>query len=489
MRRFALLLPLAMIAVMVARSLPTSGAPLGVDLVFTQIPFQPRDHERGSSRFLLDRANGQGSRLLWLKTDGSAIVLTSEFSAAADPSVSFDGRKVLFAGRKTASDHWNIWEMDSDGKNKRQLTKDLGDCREPEYLAKSSITPPEFADKVRWIIFASNANDAQTQSALYVTNVEPIQGQGTVVRRATFNLCSDFSPTVLRDGRVIFTSAIGCDGGAAQARFPLLAANWDGSCANLFCGSEQDAPFKTMACETADRNLVFIESGAPSDGGGRLARVAMRRPLHSYELLSRDAGLYLSPRSLPDGRLAVSYTSGKESYGIYLFDFEKGAPGAKVFVDARWESLDVQPLAQRPEPQGLISSVIDSLRWGDLFCLNVYDSDIPGVNRLNKGDVKVVRFFQGAQSEPASRETRLLGEAPVEEDGSFFVHVPADTPLKMQLVGAAGKTLQSMNRWIWVRKGTSQGCVGCHEDREIAPENRAPAAILRGEPYDLFSRK
>jgi Tol biopolymer transport system component len=485
MKKFALLLPLLMIAAAnVAQNLPTRRRVLDYNLVFTQVPFRSGQHKAKSGRFLLNRASGRGSRVVLLGSSGSITVLTPEFSAASDPAVSFDGRRILFSGKKELEDNWDIWEMDLDGRNKRRITKDFGDCREPEYLAKSAITPPDFTDKVRWITFTSNRAAVNPEiligaaGSLYVTNLEPIEGKGVVTWRTTFNLCSDFSPTVLRDGRVLFSSEQGCDS-VSQREFPLLAANWDGSGLNLFCSSGQGSAFKTMAAETADRNLVFIESDDAADVGGRLARVSFRRPLRSYQLLSRDHGDYLNPRPLPDGRLVVSCASGTGSYGIYLFDFEKGSPGEKLFADSRWEALDAQLVVQTPEPQGLISSVVDSLQWGDLFCLNVYDSDLHGAGGESTHDVKYVRFYQG--------ESRILGTAPVEEDGSFFVRLPGDTPFRMQLLDAQKNTVRTMSRWIWVRRGTSRGCVGCHENKEMGPENRVPAAILRGEPYDLVS--
>jgi hypothetical protein len=55
------------------------------------------------------------------------------------------------------------------------------------------------------------------------------------------------------------------------------------------------------------------------------------------------------------GRAFIPYAPG-DTAGYWV-----GVPGAKVFADAAWESLDVQPVVQRPEPQGLISSVIDSV--------------------------------------------------------------------------------------------------------------------------------
>ena len=147
----------------------------------------------------------------------------------------------------------------------------------------------------------------------------------------------------------------------------------------------------------------------------------------------------------------------------------------------------------RPEPQGLISAVVDALAWGHLHCLNVYESDRPEIRAIRKGDVKRARFLEGdpdtvakhrelpLPSLPVAR-TRLLGEAPVEPDGSFFVEVPADTPFLIQLLDEKGKVLETMPRWIWVRRGTSRGCIGCHENKELAPENRVSDAVRKAVP-------
>jgi hypothetical protein len=353
---------------------------------------------------------------------------------------------------------------------------------------------------VRWITFISDAAGAYQEgrlelaTSLYAANLEPIEGRGSVTWRTTFNLSSDFSPTVLQDGRVLFTSQQKYAG--TPEKFPLLAANWDGTGLNLFCGTDQGANFKTMACEMPDRTLVFVESADPTDSGGRLARVSFRRPLHSYEALSAGTGLYLYPHPSPDGKLVVSFSSGKKSYGVYLFAFEKGMPGAEIFDDPKWEDLDAQAVVPRPEPQGLISAVVESLTWGYLHCLGVYESNMPEVKAIRKGDVKRVRFVEGvpASAAPQKRSpsqsapdtgTRLLGEAPVEPDGSFFVEVPADTPFSIQLLDEKGKVLESMPRWIWVRRGTSRGCIGCHENKELAPENRVSDAVRKAVPSVL----
>ena len=137
------------------------------------------------------------------------------------------------------------------------------------------------------------------------------------------------------------------------------------------------------------------------------------------------------------------------------------------------------------EPTGLISAVFEKQSTGDLQCLNVYESDRPEATHIKKGDIKQVRFVQGIPPRKAftKSENRILGEAPVEPDGSFFVRLPADTPFYIQTLNSQGQPLQTMHRWMWVRKGTSRGCIGCHENKELAPENRITDALINAKPY------
>ncbi len=451
----------------------------------------------------------EGGRIITLTGKGAPVILTPEFASAGEPSLSFDGKRILFSGKRSIDKDWNVWEMDPDGKNKRQVTSDFGNCHEPRYLATSAITPPEFEDKVRWITFISDTAgtlDEQTgipATALYAQSLEPVQGRGIVTRRSTFNLSSDFSPTVLSDGRILFTSRQpGGQNKYPHGKYPLLVTNWDGTGINLFYGGEGGPLLKTMSCELPDRTLVFVESnGETVDGSGQLARVSFKRPLHSREVLSKGVGLYRSPHPLPDGRLLVSFTSGNESRSIYLFDFAAGSPGRKLHSDRKWDDEEVLAVVSRPEPQGLLSAVVDSDTVADLQCISVYDSDLPEAGQIKRGDVKRVRFVEGLpisrtgsdhgiERDPergARARVRILGEAPVEEDGSFYVRLPADTPFYIQTLDQEGMALETLRSWIWVRRGTSRGCIGCHENKELAPENRASLALRKVQPAVLLS--
>ncbi len=447
----------------------------------------------------------EGGRIVLLDRSGAVTLLTSEFVSSSDPSLSYDGKKVLFTGKRERHEPWNVWEMDIDGTNKRQLTSGFGNCIQPRYLAKSAITPPEFEDKVRWIAFVSDGAAQLDErgdglsTALYAQSLEPIQSRGIVRRRCTFNLSSDFSPTVISDGRIVFTShQPGVGGGPARGVYPLFVSNWDGTVVSIFVGGFEGGILKTMACETPDRRVVFVESaGETADGSGQLAAISFKRPLHSHEVLSKGIGLYRAPLALPDGRLLVSYTNGRDSRGIYQFDFASGGAGRRIHSDPKWDDMQAVAVVERPEPQGLLSAVVDSEKTADLQCMNVYDSDLPNAAAIKKGEVKSVRFIEG-EPLPVSEGSgegrgvavrssrRILGEVPVEPDGSFYVRLPADTPFQVQTLDESGMVLQSQRGWIWVRRGTSRGCIGCHENKELAPENRATQALIKIQPHSLL---
>ena len=80
----------------------------------------------------------------------------------------------------------------------------------------------------------------------------------------------------------------------------------------------------------------------------------------------------------------------------------------------------------------------------------------------------------------------VLGSAPVEADGSFFVQTTGDTPVRFALLDKDGKVLRTESGFIWIKKGEQRICVGCHTGPERASENKVPAVLLRTTtPVDL----
>jgi hypothetical protein len=71
---------------------------------------------------------------------------------------------------------------------------------------------------------------------------------------------------------------------------------------------------------------------------------------------------------------------------------------------------------------------------------------------------------------------QILGYAPIEPDGSFKLHVPADTPLLLAVVDEQGRAFQTHTNWIQVRPGERRTCDGCHSPRRGGALNSGSVA-------------
>ncbi len=78
---------------------------------------------------------------------------------------------------------------------------------------------------------------------------------------------------------------------------------------------------------------------------------------------------------------------------------------------------------------------------------------------------------RGAIGETEFEQQQIIGYAPVEPDGSFKLHVPADTPLALAIIDAKGRAFQTHTNWIQVRPGERRTCDGCHSPRRGASLN------------------
>ena len=114
----------------------------------------------------------------------------------------------------------------------------------------------------------------------------------------------------------------------------------------------------------------------------------------------------------------------------------------------------------------------------NLLCLNAYTSKYP----FAAGSIHSVRLY----TRDTAGNPRLLGTAPVERDGSFFVQVPTEQPLQIELLDDAGKTLKRQSGFFWMRRGEQRACVGCHAGPETSPENAVPMVLMKSTtPADM----
>lgn len=470
----------------------TRPTALDVPVILTQLPVRPDlEQQPGRCDGMLPANCGDRGRIVRVNPDGRVIVLTPDFAGACGADVSFDGERVLFAGKKRADDLWNIWEIQADGTGLRQVTQDAGNCRSPAYQATLYTivsTKPWFQ-----IMFTSDvARQCNEYGCGPAVSLYSCKLDGFGLRRLTLNLSDDLDPFLMQDGRVLLASwqRMHLERGVA-GRITLFGVNTDGADYAIYCG-EKGRRVKHMPCETTDGLVVFVEADrVPWDGAGQLAAVKIRRPRYTYQPITTDpAMLYHSPSPLPDGSLLVSRrpADGSAAHGVCRLDPASGEM-QPVYDDPSFHDVHARALVARPRPDGRSSVVNEKYPTGKLYCLNAYITDAAAQGHIQPGMIKRLRVIEGVPRS-ASQTTapppgippivrkRLLGVVPVEADGSFNIELPADVPVQLQTLDENGLALRTCG-WIWVKHREPRGCIGCHEDPELTPENRFVQAVQK----------
>ena len=214
-----------------------------------------------------------------------------------------------------------------------------------------------------------------------------------------------------------------------------------------------------------------------TDAGGTLAEVALRRPMNSYRRITPPAaGEFHSPAPLSEDQVLAARRAPGGMYSIHRVSTTTGKAD-RIHADPAWNEVQPRAVQPRAEPDGHSSVVDEKDATAKLYCLNIHESD-RGPDWLPKGAIRRLRVVEGVpRKAPGEFEwQRLLGEVNIEDDGSFQLQVPANTPIRLQALDKDGVALRSCS-WTWAKNKENRGCIGCHEDPERVPENVLAKAL------------
>jgi Hydrazine synthase alpha subunit middle domain len=421
------------------------------EIVFTAAKtFNPEAWIRGGERFPL----GAG---LYIRDSKGQRQLFPAFTASADANVSFDGTRILFAGKRRLTDHWQIWETSIRGAEVKQITNCKDQCVRPFYLPDSRIV---FAERKagRFVIETTSLDGARPPNG-----ARPLSN-GQIATPLTFVPGNALPTDVLRDGRVLFEAAypLGSD-----AKAELYTVYTDGSGVEAYrCDHGAD---RHSGKQITNGDIIFVSANT-------LGRFTS--PLAHADPISAPKGQFAGDvLQMPSGEWLLSWR-GNPAQAFSLVQWKPDEATVEPLVQENSLNL-LQPvlLASRPIPNRHPSGLHD---WpnANVLCLNAYTSKY----HFEPGSIATVKVYTpGPSGQP-----RLIGSSPVETDGSFFLHVPSDQPIKFELLDASGKTLKKEAGWFWMRRGEQRICVGCHAGPERAPDNEVPKVLLKStNPVDV----
>jgi len=220
--------------------------------------------------------------------------------------------------------------------------------------------------------------------------------------------------------------------------------------------------------QLANSDVIFTH-------GASLARFTS--PLAREEAIAAPHAEYAD--AIAETASGAWFVSSRAAAGAH-FALKLWKPGAAtmqtVLAENNENLIDPVLVAPRNRPKRHPSGLHD-WSYANILALDA---------RLSRdGDLKVTPASVRMETLDAGHAV-VLGTAPVEPDGSFFVKAPADKPIRLSLLDDKGAVLRQERGWFWIRRGEQRICVGCHVGPEHASENRVPAVLLRSTtPVDL----
>lgn len=426
-----------------------------------------------------------------------------------DVDLHFDGTKLLFS-MLGSHNRWQIWEIGADGTGLRQVTPGI----EPDVDNYDACYLPDgriIFDSTRIFQGIPCVGGNDTVANLFIMNPD-----GTNIRQLCFDQDHNWYPTVLNNGRVLFTRWEYSDTPHYFTRL-LFHMNPDGTGQMEYYGSNSYWPnsmFYARPIPGHPTKVVTIVSGhhgVPRMGelvildparGRHEADGAVQRipgygqpvePVIVDHLVDNVWPKFLHPWPLSEAFFLVSCKPTPEKpWGLYLVDIFDNI--LLLHEEPGYAFFEPIPFAPRPTPPIIPDRVNVEKDHALVYLLDVYEG--PGLHNVPRGSVKALRLysFHYAYQRMGGHEhvgvegpwdvRRILGTVPVAADGSVYFRVPANTPIAVQPLDAEGKALQVMRSWFTAMPGEFLSCVGCHEPQNTAPILQ-PREVANRKPVDI----
>jgi formylglycine-generating enzyme required for sulfatase activity len=422
-----------------------------------------------------------------------------------DVDLHWDANKALFSSVGT-NGRWQVFEMELAGGRATQVRQLTGE--QPDVDSYDACYLPD--GRILFTCTACFIGVPCVYGSSHVANLYRMDADGRNIRQLCFDQEHDWCPTVLNDGRVLYTRWEYADTPHSNTRL-LFRMNPDGTGQMEFLGSNSYWPNSFFYARPipGDPSRVIAVIGGHHDNprmgelvlfdaarGRREAEPAVQRIPgfgRKVEAVIKD-GLalaswpkFLHPYPLNGSFFLVSCKPTPDSpWGIYLVDvFDNLVPLLQLPEYALFEPIPWRPT---PVPPVIPDKVVPGSKDAVVIIEDIYAGD--GLQGVPRGAVKALRVFTyhfayeemggllgvvGADGPWDIK--RVLGTVPVNEDGSAKFLTPANTPISVQPLDAEGKAIQLMRSWMIAMPGETVQCVGCHETQNSAPPSRRASAL------------
>ena len=358
-----------------------------------------------------------------------------------------------------------------------------------------------------------------------------MDADGGNMEQLTNSAVSEFSPSVMQDGRILYTRWEYVDKGQLGIKC-LWAMRPDGSGSVEIYGNDIHLPPTFLhGRQIPGQSNMFVMLGTPhypQSGIGTVIRVDTTQNIRTrapmtyitpYVDVRQEPGwnhyengkwsrhtrgpLYMDPHPLSENLFLVAHNPDKKwddpkAYGLYLLNTT--GVHQTIHVDPEISCWQPTPLRVRTVPPVLSTPRDETLAAKQLAVCFVHDI-YQGMQGIERGDVKYIRvmeqiprpwdcrqFWDGVgHTDLISRGTALAAKAmhgvvPVYEDGSAHFYVPADRNIYFQALDKNFMELQRERTYVNYRPGEKRSCVGCHEQPNNLPAAQRSTIAMKRTP-------
>lgn len=455
-----------------------------------------------------------GGELALLKMQGiwaqELSLIKDEKGLLRDPNVHFDGEHVLFSWKKSArEDDYHLYEINLKSGEQKQITSGRG-CADIEgiYLPDNNI-----------LFNSTRCGSSVDCWFTEVSNLYLCDRDGQFIRRVGFDQVHTTSPSLLDDGRVVYTRWDYNDRGQVFTQ-PLFQMFPDGTAQSAYYGINSWFPTTLVHPRQipGTRKVMATAIGHHTPQHGKLAVIDPEAGREENEGVTFVAPLrtpkperidqygqygeqFQYPFPLNETDFLISYTplgyhtGPAMNFGIYWMNLD--GKRELLVSDPGTSCNQPQPVLPRKRPFRRFSDVDYTQNTGTYYLQNIYEGE--SMKGVAPGSVKKLRIVEleyrpagigqaysvgkggaGHASSPvgvgnASWDVKKVhGTVDVSPDGSAFFKVPARKPLYFQALDGNGMVIQTMRSWSTLQPGEFQSCVGCHEHKNTVPLTNHP---------------
>ena len=457
----------------------------------------------------------------------------------------YEAGKMVFDWKEEQQTGFRIYEKDLVSGELRQLTsppsneEDLirnyrvtrqyhhgTDDMHPVYLPDGKIC--FISSRCQYGILC-DAPDNFTTTVLY--RMDP---DGSNIEKLSNSSVSEANPTVMNDGRILYTRWEYVDKGAVSVKC-LWAMRPDGTNpVEIYGNTLAVPPTLLLGRPIPGHSNLFSCLGTPhccpQNGVGTVLKIDISKDSRTREPMiyvtpntdiraemgvfqyikgewkqTGSGPLYCDPYPLSDKMFLVShnptsYFNDKTAWGLYLLD----EFGNHVLIHrdpgiSCWQPI---PYKSRKTPPVLNSVINSELAEQGLAAVLITNTS-HGMEGIDPEEVKYIRVNEQVprpwkarrywdddeydqQHAIITKDTHLglkvqHGIVPVEEDGSAYFLVPADKNIFFQVLDENFMELQRERTYNNFRPGEIRSCTGCHERQNEAayPVGRQPLAFAK----------